>query len=243
MTTFKCIRIDVRETNDKKMYQNKNQTPLVCKKTNQINVLQTFKRLKVNYFIARFKVWRNLKLEHKLLNVKYSSIQMKFLNSDTKSTQKIYHSSKQKKTKHKSRSPVTTEREGVVLLPGSPAGRSVLVVSVTLSTKTTILLSLWGEPSELSVLVHWVADPDDPWIISDGIVCRVHKNNLVVRVSRVLSKWKTTIINQPDTYIIISATWTKQLSVHIYTCQRVTVQFLLLDSNNATVDSKRGFVA
>ena len=41
------------------------------------------------------------------------------------------------------------------------------------------------------MLVHWVADPDDPWIISDGIVCRVHKYNLVVLVCRVLSKSKT----------------------------------------------------
>ena len=60
------------------------------------------------------------------------------------------------------------------------------MVSVTLSTKTTILLSLRGEPSQFSVLVHWVADPVDPRIISDGIVCRVHKDNLVVLVGRVL---------------------------------------------------------
>jgi hypothetical protein len=60
------------------------------------------------------------------------------------------------------------------------------VVVVTLSTKTTILLSFGGETSEFSVLVHRVADPVDPWIISDGIVCRVYKDNLVVLVGRVL---------------------------------------------------------
>ncbi|CAB78741.1 hypothetical protein [Arabidopsis thaliana] len=79
-----------------------------------------------------------------------------------------------------------------------PAGRSVLVVVVTLSTKTTILLSFGGETSEFSVLVHRVADPVDPWIISDGIVCRVYKDNLVVLVGRVLRKPE----NQTITHLI-----------------------------------------
>jgi len=72
------------------------------------------------------------------------------------------------------------------------------VVVVTLSTKTTILLSFGGETSEFSVLVHRVADPVDPWIISDGIVCRVYKDNLVVLVGRVLRKPE----NQTITHLI-----------------------------------------
>jgi len=64
-----------------------------------------------------------------------------------------------------SRLTVTTEREGVVLLPGGV----VVVVLVTLS-ETPVPLSLGGETTGLSVLVNGVGDPVDSGITTDGLV-------------------------------------------------------------------------
>lgn len=60
------------------------------------------------------------------------------------------------------------------------------MVVVTLSTQTSVLLSLGGKSSELTVLVNWVADPVDSRVITHSIVCRVNQDDLVVLVCRIL---------------------------------------------------------
>lgn len=41
------------------------------------------------------------------------------------------------------------------------------MVQVTLSSETSELLSSRCESTELSVLMDWVADPVDPWVVAD----------------------------------------------------------------------------
>ena len=36
------------------------------------------------------------------------------------------------------------------------------------------------------MLVHWVADPVDPWVVPDGTVCSVNKNDFEVLVGGIL---------------------------------------------------------
>ena len=67
--------------------------------------------------------------------------------------------------KRASRLTVSSEREGVVLLPGGV----VVVVLVTLS-ETPVPLSLGGETTSLPVLVDGVGDPVDSGITTDGLV-------------------------------------------------------------------------
>jgi hypothetical protein len=51
--------------------------------------------------------------------------------------------------------------EGIVPLPVCPARRTLLVVSVSLSTQSPEFLSSRCETTELSVLVDWLAEPVD----------------------------------------------------------------------------------
>ena len=44
------------------------------------------------------------------------------------------------------------------------------MVAGTLSTQTTELLASRGETTQLTVLVHRVAEPVDPWVVADSIV-------------------------------------------------------------------------
>ena len=88
--------------------------------------------------------------------------------------------------KHEAISPkstITTKGEGIVPLPVCPARRTLLVVSVSLSTQSPEFLSGRCETTELSVLVDWLAEPVDSWVISDCIVSNINENNLVVLVS------------------------------------------------------------
>jgi hypothetical protein len=81
---------------------------------------------------------------------------------------------------------VATKRDGLVALPGGPAGRSGLVVSVAFAAQATVLLASRGEATELTVLVHRLAEPVDPWVIADSAVSNIHKDDLKVLVGGVL---------------------------------------------------------
>lgn len=70
-------------------------------------------------------------------------------------------------------------------LPGLAATGGGLVESVTLS-ETTGLLAGGGEAAGLAVLVHGGDDPVDAGIAADGLVLRVHEDDLEVLVGRVL---------------------------------------------------------
>jgi hypothetical protein len=60
------------------------------------------------------------------------------------------------------------------------------VVAGTLSAQTTELLASRGETTQLTVLVHRVAEPVDPWVVADGTVCNVNKDDLKVLVGGIL---------------------------------------------------------
>ena len=60
------------------------------------------------------------------------------------------------------------------------------MVQVTLSSESPELLPSRGKTTKLTVLVDTLADPVDPWVIADGIVCGINKDDLKVFVSRIL---------------------------------------------------------
>jgi hypothetical protein len=60
------------------------------------------------------------------------------------------------------------------------------VVAGTLSAQTTELLASRGETTQLTVLVHRVAEPVDPWVVADSAVCNVNKDDLKVLVGGIL---------------------------------------------------------
>lgn len=78
---------------------------------------------------------------------------------------------------------VTTQREGLVPLPGSTARRPCLVVKVTSTTETSVLLSCRGKTTKLSVLVDGIANPVNSWVVPDGVVCCINENNFEILVS------------------------------------------------------------
>ena len=57
------------------------------------------------------------------------------------------------------------------------------MVQVSLATKTSVFLASRGESTEFPVLVHWIADPVDSWVIADGIVGTINQDDLKVFVS------------------------------------------------------------
>lgn len=82
---------------------------------------------------------------------------------------------------------VASEGESVSSLPGSsPGATNALVGEVTSLEHTTVVATSGGETTELTVLVSGVADPVDLGIVSDGIVRRIDKNDLVVLVGGIL---------------------------------------------------------
>jgi hypothetical protein len=83
-------------------------------------------------------------------------------------------------------STVAAEGEGLVALPGGSPWGPILLVCVTLATQTTELLASRGETTELTMLVHRLAQPVDPWVIADSIVSHIHKDNLKVLVGAIL---------------------------------------------------------
>lgn len=87
-------------------------------------------------------------------------------------------------------STVTAKGQSIVPFPGSPSWWTLLVVQVSLSTESSVLLTGRCKSSKLSVFVHRVADPVDPWIVADSSMCRIHQNHLKVLVSWILqSRW------------------------------------------------------
>lgn len=95
---------------------------------------------------------------------------------------------KQRKTIPKST--ITTQGESVVPLPGRSARRPGFVVQVSFSSKSPILLSGGCKSSELPVLVHWIADPVDSWVIANCIMGDVDQNHLIVFVGRILLQFQ-----------------------------------------------------
>lgn len=82
---------------------------------------------------------------------------------------------------------VASEGESVSSLPGSsPGATNALVGEVTSLEHTTVVATSGGETTELTVLVSGVTDPVDLGIVSDGIVRRIDKNDLVVLVGSIL---------------------------------------------------------
>ena len=90
-------------------------------------------------------------------------------------------------------STVPTEGESVVPLPGCPARRPGLVVQVSFSTESPVLLAGGCKSSELPVLVDWIADPVNSWVIAHSIMGNIHQNHLIVLVSRILFSNSITI--------------------------------------------------
>lgn len=90
------------------------------------------------------------------------------------------------KTIHSISLTVAAEGNGLVALPGGSPWGPVLVVPLTLATQATVLLARRGESTELTVLVHGIAEPVDPWIVADSIVGDIHKDHLKVFVGWVL---------------------------------------------------------
>ena len=83
-------------------------------------------------------------------------------------------------------STVAAEGEGLVALPGGSPRGPVLVVPVTLATQATVLLACRGETTELTVLVHSLAKPVDPWVVADGTVSHINQDDLKVLVGAIL---------------------------------------------------------
>ena len=82
---------------------------------------------------------------------------------------------------------VASEGESVSSLPGSsPGATNALVGEVTSLEHTTVVATSGGETTELTVLVSGVADPVERGVVSDGIVRRIDKNDLVVLVGGIL---------------------------------------------------------
>lgn len=84
------------------------------------------------------------------------------------------------------RSTVTAEGDSLVALPGGSPRWPVLLVSVTFTSQATELLACRGQTTQLTVLVHRVAEPVDPGVIADGIVSHINKDNLEVFVGTIL---------------------------------------------------------
>ena len=85
------------------------------------------------------------------------------------------------------RSSVSSESENVSSLPVASDRWSLLVTSVALDSESSVLSTSGGETSVLSVLVLWVAEPVDSWVVSDGVVGGIDHDALVVLVGTVLT--------------------------------------------------------
>ena len=82
---------------------------------------------------------------------------------------------------------VSAEREGVAALPaGSPGSTNALVGAVALLVHATSMATSSGQTAALAVLHHGVHDPVDGGVVADGVVSRVHKDDLVVLVGGIL---------------------------------------------------------
>jgi len=89
----------------------------------------------------------------------------------------------QKNRKYASKSPVTTERERVVLLPGRASGSVVVTMALA---QSPVLLPHTGETTGFTAFVHWLGDPVNTSIPTNSFVVRIHKDNFVVLVNTVL---------------------------------------------------------
>ena len=80
------------------------------------------------------------------------------------------------------KSTVSAQRHGLVSLPCCPARRPVLVVIVTLTTKTSEFLPCRCKTTKFPMLVNRVTNPVDSWVVSDGIVGRVNKDHFKILI-------------------------------------------------------------
>lgn len=80
------------------------------------------------------------------------------------------------------KSTVSAQGHSLVSLPGCPAGRPVLVVIVTLATKTSEFLPCRSKTAKFPMLVNRVTNPVDSRVVSDGIVGRVNKDHFKILV-------------------------------------------------------------
>ncbi|MFS7949458.1 hypothetical protein Hanom_Chr06g00571791 [Helianthus anomalus] len=83
-------------------------------------------------------------------------------------------------------STITAKRKSVVPLPGCPSRGTCLVVQVSLTAQTSVFLASRCQSTKLSVFVNRVADPVDPWVVTDSSMCWVHQDHFKVLVRRVL---------------------------------------------------------
>ncbi len=83
------------------------------------------------------------------------------------------------------RLPVPPQRQRVLQLPGVPPALLGVVVAMAL-VQTSALLASRGQATHLTMLVDWVDDPVDAWVLADGLVLWVDEDDFVVLVGAVL---------------------------------------------------------
>lgn len=66
---------------------------------------------------------------------------------------------------------VALEAQAVVPLPRGPSAGAQLVGGMALVSQTSVLLASAGQPTQLTVLVHWVYNPVDAGILHHACCC------------------------------------------------------------------------
>jgi len=79
----------------------------------------------------------------------------------------------------------SAQGQGVVSLPNSAAGRTLLVVARTTTSQTSGLLSSSGVSAHFSVLVCRIADPVNAGIVTDSVVRRIDADDFIVVIGGV----------------------------------------------------------
>jgi hypothetical protein len=76
---------------------------------------------------------------------------------------------------------VPLEFQIVASLPGSMEGSTnVIVGAMSLFAQSSRFASGAGESSQFSVLVNWIDDPLDAWVVSDAFVCWIDKDDFII---------------------------------------------------------------
>eukprot|EP00170_Pyropia_yezoensis_P004396 contig_18003_g4409 len=91
-----------------------------------------------------------------------------------------------RRPQHHLPSTVALERQRVVLLPHTPDRRAHLGDAVPLAHQATAVTASASQTAALAVLHHWTRNPVDARIPTDGLVRRIHHDDLVVLVDRVV---------------------------------------------------------
>jgi hypothetical protein len=58
---------------------------------------------------------------------------------------------------------------------------------MTLDSETSSLLTGCGETTKFTMLVNWIDNPIDTWVVTNGVMSRINANDLKVFVCTVLS--------------------------------------------------------